>query len=323
MDQTFNAGFDFDESAVGHQIDDLTGNQFAFGIFFNDIVPGIAGLLLETEGDTFFVFVDADDGDFEFLTDGEDFAGMVDTAPGDVGDVEQTVNAAEIDEGTEVGDIFDNAHAEIADSHIRHEFAALFAEAVFEKFAAGNNDVVTIEVDLDDLDIEFLVEVVIHVANRADIELGTGQEGGEAFDIDHDTALDAMTHEAFDDVAFAVFSGDALPGFDGFGFFETQRGHVLTVFDLFEIDIDLVTDIDFVVLDEFRSGDESFGFVTDIDQNSVLTFGGDGTFDDFAFAEGVGGFLFLEQIAHAGGHIIETQETLCEIDFLHVCLVSC
>ena len=248
---------------------------------------------------------------------------MIDAAPGDVGDVEQTVNAAEIDEGTEVGDVFDRTHAEVTNRHVGHQFAALFAEAVLQKFAAGNDDVVTIEVDFDDFDIIFFVEVIVHVADRADIELGTGQESGESFDIDHDTAFDAMTHETFDDVTFAVFSGDAFPSLDGLGFFEAEGRGVLTVLDFFEVDIDFVTDVDFVILEELGGGDETFGFVADVDQGTVLTFGGDGSFNDFAFREGVGGFLLLEQFFHARGHVVEAEEALCEIDFLHVWLVSC
>ena len=70
-----------------------------------------------------------------------------------------------------------------------------------------------------------------------------------------------MAHKAFDDVAFAVLGGDAVPRFDGVGFFEAQSGLILTVFDLFEIDIDFVADVDFVVFDKFSGGDEAFCFV--------------------------------------------------------------
>ena len=77
MDQAFDTGFDLNECTIGHQIDHLTGNQTAFGIFGNDIVPGIAGLLLEAEGNAFFVFVDTDDNDFDLLSDSENFARMV------------------------------------------------------------------------------------------------------------------------------------------------------------------------------------------------------------------------------------------------------
>ena len=127
----------------------------------------------------------------------------------------------------------------------------------------------TFNIDFDDFDIIFFVEVVIHIADGADIQLAAGQEGGEAFDVDHDTAFDAVTHDTFDDVTFAVFSGDTFPGFDGIGFFQAQSGHILAVFDLFQENVDIVTDVDCVEVQKFRSRDESFGFVTDVHTGTV------------------------------------------------------
>ncbi len=43
------------------------------------------------------------------LADGQHFGRMVDAAPGDVGDMQQAVDAAEIDEGAVIGDVLDDA----------------------------------------------------------------------------------------------------------------------------------------------------------------------------------------------------------------------
>ena len=44
---------------------------------------------------------------FTVLTDGQDLGRMVDAPPGDVGDVQQAVDAAEVDERAIVGDVLD------------------------------------------------------------------------------------------------------------------------------------------------------------------------------------------------------------------------
>jgi hypothetical protein len=59
--------------------------------------------------DAVALVVDADDLHLDGLADGEHFGRVVDPAPGDVGDVQQAVDAAEVDERTVVGDVLDHA----------------------------------------------------------------------------------------------------------------------------------------------------------------------------------------------------------------------
>ena len=240
---------------------------------------------------------------------------MGDAAPADVGDVKQPVDAAQIDEGAEVGDVLDHALAQLVDLHLSQQLAALIAEGFLQQFAAGDDDVPAILVDLDDLDVELLADVVLHVAHRADIQLRTGQEGGEAFDIDHDAALDAVTHETLDNMAFAVFGGDPVPGLDRVGLLQAQLRHIVTVFDLFEIDVDLVADVRFIKLEKFRSGDETFRFVADIDERAVRPFCDNGTFDDLALVEGIGASGVLEQFIHRAREVREIQEAVRKFGF--------
>jgi hypothetical protein len=54
--------------------------------------------LLEAEGDLFGLGVNFEDFELKFLTDGEDIFGFGDARVGNVGDVEQAVDAAEVNE---------------------------------------------------------------------------------------------------------------------------------------------------------------------------------------------------------------------------------
>ena len=324
MDQALDAGFDFHESAVRHDIDHLAVDLAAFRILGDDIVPRIAGLLLEAEGDALFFLVDADDDHFDLFADLEHFGRMRNPAPADVGDMQQTVHAAEVDERAEIGDVLDHALAEFVDLHFSEQLAALILEGLLEQFAAGNHDIAAVEIDLDDLDIEFLADVVIHIVHRAHIELRAGQEGREAFDIDHDAALDAVTHEPLDNMTFAVFGGDAVPGLDRISLFKADLRHIVAVFDLFEVNIDLVADIRFVELQKLGGGHESLGLVADVYQRTVGAFCDDLAFDDLALGESVGAFAGLQQLIHRARDVGKVQETFLEfVFFCHVVLCSC
>ena len=120
----------------------------------------------------------------------------------------------------------------------------------------------------------------------------------ELIDIDHDAALDFVTHDTFDNVTLTVLGGDAVPCLDGVGFLEAQGRHVLTVLDFLEVNVNLVADIDLVVVHEFRGGNETLGFVADVDQCAVRTLLGNFALDDFAFGDGVGFFGGLQQVFH-------------------------
>ena len=171
VDQALDAGFDLDERAVRHDVDDLAVDLAALRILRDHVIPRIAGLLLEAEGDALLLLVDADDDDFEFLTDRKHLGRMRDPAPGDIGDVQQAVHAAEVDERAEVGDVLDHALAQVVDLHFAQQLAARLAEGLLEEFTARNDDVAAVLIDLDDLDVELFADVIVHIVHRAHVEL--------------------------------------------------------------------------------------------------------------------------------------------------------
>src|SRR3546814_16692092 len=77
----------------------------ADGIFGGDAFPRIAFELLHAEADALRVAVDADDLHLDRVTDVDDFARVVDALVAHVGDMEQAVDAAQVDERAIVGEI--------------------------------------------------------------------------------------------------------------------------------------------------------------------------------------------------------------------------
>ena len=75
---------------------------------------GDGALLLQAERDLLAVLVDVEDHDLDLVVDADHVARVVDPAPAHVGDVQQAVDAAEVDERAEVGDVLDRALADLA-----------------------------------------------------------------------------------------------------------------------------------------------------------------------------------------------------------------
>ena len=86
----------------------------------------------------------------DVLADAQHVARVVDALPGDVGDVEQAVEAAEVDEGAVVGDVLDHAVQDLAFRQGRQQLVALLGPALLEHGAAADHDVAAAAVHLED-----------------------------------------------------------------------------------------------------------------------------------------------------------------------------
>jgi len=76
------------------------------------------------------------------------FGRVVDPAPGDIGDVQQAVDAAEINERTVIGDVLDDAVDDLTFFEILHQFLALFGAGLFQHRAARHHDIAAAAIHL-------------------------------------------------------------------------------------------------------------------------------------------------------------------------------
>ena len=97
---------------------------------------------------------------------------MADATPGEVRDVEETVDATEVDEGAVVGDVLDDALDDGAFLERFEELGAFFAHVGFNDGTAGNHDVVALAVELDNLEFEGLAFVRRRVLDRTGVHEG-------------------------------------------------------------------------------------------------------------------------------------------------------
>ena len=198
----------------------------------------------------------------------EHLAGMVQAAPAHVGDVEQAVEAVQVDEGAEIGDVLDRALDRAALLDRAEELRALLRALGLDQLAAGEDDVLALLVELDDLALEGLALVDAQVLRRDDVDLGAGQERLDAH-VEHQAALDHGLDLAADQAAVVEDGDDLFPVLLLRGFFLGEDDHALVVLEALQQHFDLGADFQLVGLVELAQADHAFGFVADVDENLV------------------------------------------------------
>ena len=231
-----------DEGAVFGDVGDRARELHADRVLGADAIPGIAFQLLHAEADALGFFVDADDLDGHGLADFDHLAGVVDALVAHVGDMEQAVDTAEIDEGAVIGDVLDDAVDDLALGEFVDQLAALFGAGFFEHGTARDDDVAAATVHLEDLEGLRHFHQRGDVAHGANVDLAAGQEGHGAVEIDGEAALDAAEDAALDALAFAELAFQLVPGGFAAGAVAAEHGFAVGVLDAVDIDLDFGAD---------------------------------------------------------------------------------
>ena len=181
----------------------------------------------------------------ELLADLDHFARMADAAPGHVGDVQQAVDAAEVDERAVLGDVLDHAVDDRAFAQRLHQLGALFAHRGLDHGATRQHDVVALAVELDDLELHRLALERAHVLDRTRVEQRTRQEGADAVDEDGQAALDLAVDRAGDELARLERVLERKPRRETLGLVARQDGVAVAVLDRVDRDRNEVAGLHF------------------------------------------------------------------------------
>src|SRR5262249_26027064 len=141
-----------------------------------DAIPRISQQLLHAEADALGVRIDLDDLDFHRVAHIEHLARVVDALPAHVGDMQEAVDAAEINERAVIGDGLHNGFADFAFLELADDFGTLAGAALFEHGAARNDDVAALPVHFQDRERLHDVHQRADIAHRADVDLAARQE---------------------------------------------------------------------------------------------------------------------------------------------------
>ncbi len=213
---------------------------------------------------------------------------MVDAAPGHVGDMQQAVNAAEIDKGAIFGDVLDDALDDFALLELADKLGALLGKRVFQHGAAGDNDIAAALVHFQDAERLRRLHQRSDIADRPDIDLAARQKCHGAVEIDGKAALDLIENMALDRLVLLKRSFQTDPAFLAACLFARQHGLAKGVFDTLQVNLDLVTQLQSAVFRpdaEFLQRNAAFNLQADIDDGQILFDADDSALDDRALED--------------------------------------
>src|SRR6202012_562530 len=297
VDQAFDAGLEFDERAVVGDVGDAAMEAGVQRIFRLDALPRIIQELLHAKRDAVRLVVDLDDLDLHGLADGQHLGRVVDTPPGDVGDMQQAIDAAEVDERTVIGDVLDDAVDHLTLFEVLHQLLALLGAGLFQNGAARHHDVAAAAIHLEDLERLRVVHQRRNVADRTDVYLRARQEGDRAVEVDREAALDLIEDDAVNLLVVVEGLLELAPAFLAARLVARQHGFAERVLDAIEEHFDLVADLEFVFAagpGEFAQRHAAFGLQADVDDGHVLFNRNHLALDDRAFLKVAAGEGLVE-----------------------------
>ena len=182
VNQAFDALLQFHERSVVGHADDASGNVRAHRIPVLSIEPRIGRQLLEAQRHALLVFVVLEDLDLDLVAYVHQVARMSQASPGHIGDVQQAVDSAHVDEGAVLGEILHHAGQDRVLFQVLERLAALLRLLFFQKLLARDHDVAALLVQLDDGDFQGLTLHAVQIADRPQVDLRAGQKGARAFE---------------------------------------------------------------------------------------------------------------------------------------------
>src|SRR5690606_8376750 len=114
VDQALDAILDASERTEVGELRDRALDQLPNLVGARNAAPRLRAGALDRQGNLALVGVDAEDVNVHFLANLEQFAWVADTAPAQLGEVNESVSAPNVDEGAEVADRGDATRADLA-----------------------------------------------------------------------------------------------------------------------------------------------------------------------------------------------------------------
>jgi hypothetical protein len=158
--------------------------------------------------------------------------------------------------------------------------------------AAGQDHVVAVLVQLDDLGLQGAAHVGVQVADPAHLDQGGGQEAAQA-DVEDQAALDDLDDGPLDDLVVLLLLLDRAPGALVLGALLGQDQAAVLVLLLHDQRLDVVTEghdlvgVDVVLDGQLAGGDDAFRLVADVEQHLVAVDLHHVPVDDVTLVEGL------------------------------------
>ena len=193
----------------------------------------------------------------------------------------QAVHAAQVHEGTKVDHAGHDARTDLAGPQVVEELLTLFLLGLLQPRPTGQDHVVAVLVQLDDLCVDRGANEGLQVTDPPQVHQGGRQESPQA-DVHDEAALDHLDDGAGDDAIAFLDLLDPAPGPLVLGPLLGEDQTPVPVLALEDHGLDLLADghdiagVDAVADRQLTWRDHAFGLVTDVEEDLVLVDSYDG-----------------------------------------------
>ncbi len=243
--QAFNAFFDFNEAAVVGQVGYATGQLGAFRVTFSDSNPRIFAQLFQAEGYTGTLAVELQHFNSDFVANVHDFAWVLNAFPCHISDVQQAVNAAQINECTVVSEVLNDTFNFHAFLQVFQQLIALCAVFRLDNRTTGNNNVVAFLVKLDHFELKLFAFQVQRIAYRTHVYQRTWQERTNTVQLNSEATFNFAVDNTNYSLSVFVSFFQRDPSFVTLSFLTGQQSFTEAVFYCIQCNVNFVTNLDF------------------------------------------------------------------------------
>src|SRR5580692_1370219 len=232
------------------------------------VEPGVGRELLESQRDALLVFVVLQNLYLNLIADVHQIFRVSQASPRHVGNVEQAIEAAEIDERAVLGEVLDYAGEDRSFFEVLEGLGALFVLLAFEQVFPRDDYVAALLVELDDHDLEGLAFHAVEIADGAQVDLRAGQESVRTENVDGEAAFDAIDDHGIDRLLLVVSFFDFFPGVNALRLLVREVDVAFLGLTLLAHHVDLVTGLELrlaLVIEYFRQRQHAFRLGADID----------------------------------------------------------
>ena len=210
VDQTFHPRLDLDKSAVIGDAHHAPDHPAARRAPLRQRHPRVRRQLAQPQRDSLLLPVELQHFDGDFVAGMHHLGGMVHASVRHVAHVQQSIDAAQINERAIFGEVFHHPGDHRAFKQVLQRRKLARLQLFFHGHFARHHHVSAPAVDLQNLDRNILADELIEVVNWPDVDLRTRHEGRYA-DVHHQPALGALHHTAGNQELFAHRALERIP----------------------------------------------------------------------------------------------------------------
>ncbi len=287
VDQPLHARLQLDERAVVGEAHHLARHARTHRVAVRHRRPRVGAQLLVAQRHALGRRVVLQHDHVDLVVDLEQLRRVADAAPRHVGDVQQAVDAAEVDEGAVVGDVLHHAAQHLGLRERLERVLLLLGVLLLEEDLARQHDVPALLVHLDDAHPQFLAAQGIQVPHGAHVHLRSGQERADA-DVHRQAALDPLDDPPDDHLPVGKRLLDVVPNLHLLRFFAGENDVAVPVLGALQEDVHGVPGLDrdlAVLVHEFLDADDPLGLVADVHDHLGVGDLQDRALDHFAFRD--------------------------------------